>query len=107
MKKSVAGVLALAAMGMFCGVSYAADQEQTSGKQEPVAKSDEEITPYKKQVPPKANVKYKRVGKNWINPQPEPPGDMINPAKHPNPGEKLWLNPQPEPPKPPDPTIKK
>ncbi|TLU88519.1 MAG: hypothetical protein FDX30_00375 [Chlorobium sp.] len=82
MKKSVAGVLALAAMGMFCGVSYAADQVQTSGKQETVAMPGEKITLNPQPLPPKSHVKYKRVGKNWLNPQPEPP-------------------------KPPDPTIKK
>ncbi len=105
MKKSVAGMVAVAAIGMFCGVSYAADQGQTSGS----LKSGEKMTLDQKPVPQKAHVKYKRVGKNWINPQPEPPGEKINPAKRPNPHEKVWLNPQPEPPKPPspDPVLKK
>ncbi|NTW55451.1 MAG: hypothetical protein HGB20_00200 [Chlorobiaceae bacterium] len=134
MNNSVAGFAVLAAMAMSCGTSYAAGPVQSSGKTETVSKPVETTSTVQKPLAPKRQVKHHRGGRNWLNPQPEPPAPLapdaklwlnpqpeppaplapdaklwLNPQPEPPaplaPDAKLWLNPQPEPPKPPEPTL--
>jgi hypothetical protein len=125
MKKSVTAFAVLVFIAICCGNSSAADSMQNSGTHETGSAPGEKTTVTQNPLTPKGNSPYKRSGRTWLNPQPEPPlpgsvlwlnpqpepplpGSVLwlNPQPEPPlPGSLLWLNPQPEPPKPPEPTL--